>query len=146
LYSETAADFAYENVVSQTEFALAQKALNAIDTEEAIRERIELMDKESKAESEMSSKFTSGTILLQPLVRSTTPPDTFATAMEQRAKTPEFAVDFDYVERWSGFLVQRDHPELFRPTEGGIPPTQEPVHAFLAEMRAAELNIVEILP
>jgi hypothetical protein len=35
--------------------------------------------------------------------------------MRERAEGPEFGVDYDYVDWWIRFLVQRDHPEVFRP-------------------------------
>lgn len=120
LGGETAKDFAMANRVSQTEFVLAQKALNALDTKEAIRERIRLMRMESKPDLEMSRKFGGGFVLPQPLLESTTRAGIVVAAMKEQAEQPDFGVDYDYVHWWVKFLVQRDHPELFRPLANEI--------------------------
>lgn len=112
---ETEKYFAIANVVTQTEFVRAQKALNALDTEDAIKERVRLMQMESKSDLEMSRKFGTGTYLPQPLLESTTRADLVVAAMKDRAEQPDFGVDYDYVQWWVRFLVQRDHAELFRP-------------------------------
>jgi hypothetical protein len=112
---ETEQDFAMANSVSQTEFVLAQKSLNALDTKEAIRERVSLMEMESKSDLETSRKYGGGPYYPQPVLGSTTRADLVAAAMKQRSEQPNFGVDYDYLEWWVRFLVQRDHPELFRP-------------------------------
>jgi hypothetical protein len=112
---ETAKYFAIANVVGRTEFVRAQKTLNALDTEDATKERVRLMQMESKSDLEMSRKFGTGTYLSQPLLESTTRAGLVVAAMKERAKQPDFGVDYDYVQWWVRFLVQRDHPELFRP-------------------------------
>ncbi len=115
LERETEEDFARSNRVSQTEYVKAQEALNALDTEEAIRERVNLMQMESKSELEMSRTGDSATLLPQPLLASTTRADLIVEAMKKRAEQPDFGVDFAYVQWWVKYLVQREHPELFRP-------------------------------
>jgi hypothetical protein len=111
---ETARDLAMDNLVNQTEFIHAQQALNALDTEAAIRERVRLMNMESKSQLQQSREFGGRFDLSQPLLESTTRADLFVGAMKERAGRPDFGVDYDYVQWWAEFLVQRDHPELFR--------------------------------
>jgi hypothetical protein len=53
--SETGKDIARANRLDQTEFAQAQKALNALDTREAIQERVHLMDLMSKEQISWSA-------------------------------------------------------------------------------------------
>jgi hypothetical protein len=115
LARETEQDFAMANVVTQTEFVLAQKALNALDTKEAIRERVRLMRMESKSDLQISVKNISAPYFFQPVLGSTTRADLISAAMKERSEQPNFGVDHDYFEWWVRFLVQRDHPELFRP-------------------------------
>jgi len=40
--------------------------------------------------------------------------------MTEQSERPDFGVDYNYFEWWVGFLVQRDHPELFRPLANEI--------------------------
>ena len=113
--SETAIDFAMANRVAQTEMVLAEKALNALDSEEAILERVNRMSLESVSDLEMARKYHSGSVVPQPLLASTTRPDLVVAAMRARAERPDFGVDYDFVFWWARFQVFRDHPELFRP-------------------------------
>jgi hypothetical protein len=113
--SEAGVDYAYENVVTQTEFHLAQKALNALDTPEAIEKRVALMEMESETDLDMSRKYGSGTFLPQPLLASTTRADLFLDAMEKRARQPDFGIDYNYAMWWLRLLIQKEHPEIYRP-------------------------------
>jgi hypothetical protein len=115
LDSGIAQDFERLNHVERTKYARAQKALNALDTGEAIHERVKLMEKESKTYLDISREHNSATILWQPLLASTTRPDLVVEAMNKQAGQPEFGVDYTYLHWWVHYLVQRDHPELFRP-------------------------------
>ncbi|MDR3720056.1 MAG: hypothetical protein P4L00_00525 [Candidatus Acidoferrales bacterium] len=117
---ETETDFAMANAVSQTEFVLAQKALSALDTKQAIGERVRRMQMESKSDLEFSRKYNTAPIFPQPVLRSTTRADLVAAAMTEQSERPDFGVDYNYFEWWVGFLVQRDHPELFRPLANEI--------------------------
>jgi len=113
--TETGQDFAMTNFVSQTELVTAQKSLNALDTDEAIHERMKMMEMVSKKDLEMARDFLTGSMLFQPLLASTTRADILEPAMCARAEEPDFGVDYDYVQWWRKYLVQRDHPELLRP-------------------------------
>jgi hypothetical protein len=108
-------DFAMTNFVSQTELVTAQKSLNALDTDEAIHQRMKMMEMVSKKDLEMARDFLTGSMLFQPLLASTTRADILEPAMCARAEEPDFGVDYDYVQWWRKYLVQRDHPELLRP-------------------------------
>jgi hypothetical protein len=112
--SETARYFAFANRLNQTEFAQAQKALNALDTEEAIRERVRDMEMVSSEERMSEREFGGGVLLYQPLLASTTRPALVVRAMEERAEDPAFGVDYDYVEWWAKYVALRHHNELFR--------------------------------
>jgi hypothetical protein len=113
--SETAIYFAMANRVSQTELMLAQKALNALDSEDAIHERVNRMGMESRSDLEMARKYHTGSGVSQPLLASTTRADLIVSAMKVQAERPDFGVDYDFVSWWARFQVLRDHPELFRP-------------------------------
>jgi hypothetical protein len=103
------------NRLNQTELVQAQKALNALDTPEAIRERMNLMNIMPKEETSSEGDFVGGIELWQPLLASSMRPDLVIAAMEARAEDPDFGVDYDYVVWWARYIVARDHVELFRP-------------------------------
>jgi hypothetical protein len=113
---ETEQNFAMANLIPQSQFVLAQKSLNALDTSEAIQERVAMMQMESKSDLKMARDYLTGSILDQPLLASTTRPDLLEAALRSRAAEPNFGVDYDYVLWWIKFMIQRDHPELFRPS------------------------------
>lgn len=114
--SETQQDVAMVNRLNQTELVRAQEALNALDSEAAIRERVKMMNMPTRKEVETDYKLgLLGTLLPQPLLASTTRPDLLVAAMEARAAEPDFAPDYGYVDRWAHYAVVRDHRELFRP-------------------------------
>jgi len=115
LRSETGADYAYKNIVSQTEYARARTALNALDTPQAIKQRVAMMEMESEADLEMSRKYGAGTILPEPLLASTTRADLFVEAMDKRASEPDFRIDYNFAYWWQKLLIQKEHPEIFRP-------------------------------
>jgi len=145
LDSETAQDFVSENRLDQMQFALAQKALNALDTEAAIHERVSRMDLESKSDREVSRKFNSYVLLPQPLLRSTTRPDLVAAALKKRAEQTDFAVGSGYVDRWANFLVQRDHHELFRLNGDTYADNQDNLRRFTTYLYDAERGLVAML-
>lgn len=111
----TASDFATANGVNHTKLVLAQKALNALDSEAAILERVNRMVMESKSDLEMARKYHTGSGVSQPLLASTTRADLVVAALKERAERPDFGVDYDFVSWWGRFQVLRDHSELFRP-------------------------------
>jgi hypothetical protein len=113
--TETGRDWAMANRVNQTEFVRAQQALNALDTDEAIQQRVRLMKMESKSELEDTRRLGLAYNFSQPVLQSTTRADLVVSAMRGQAKQPDFGVDYDYVQWWAEYVVQRDHPELFRP-------------------------------
>jgi hypothetical protein len=138
---ETARYFAFTNRLNQTEFAQAQKALNALDTQEAIRERVQNLEMVSSEERMSKREFGGGVFIYQPLLASTTRPDLVVAAMEERAEDPAFGVDYDYVEWWAKYVVLRDHIELFRAPLGEAE-QQKRIHSFLEEEIAAKKDIV----
>jgi hypothetical protein len=145
LGSDTAQDFVSENRLDQMEFALAQKALNALDTEEAIHERVNRMELESKSDRDVSREFDSYTLLPQPLVRSTTRPDFVAAALKEQAEQPDFAVGGGYLHRWAQFLVQRDHPELFCLNGDSDAENQDNLRRYTTYLYEAERGLVQML-
>jgi hypothetical protein len=110
---ETGRDIALTNRLSQTEFARAQKALNALDTEEAIRERVSLLNMLSAEDLAVEREGGGGAGLAQPLLNSTTRPDVVVAQLEARAENTDFGVDYDYVEWWARYVALRDHIEFF---------------------------------
>jgi hypothetical protein len=74
-----------------------------------------MMEMVSKKDLAMARDFLTGSMLFQPLLVSTTRADVLEAAMRARAEEPDFGVDYDYVQWWRKYLVQRDHPELLRP-------------------------------
>jgi hypothetical protein len=139
--TETGQDFAMANFVSQTELVAAQKSLNALDTEEAILQRVKMMEMVSKKDLEMARDFLTGSMLLQPLLASTTRADMLEAAMRARAEEPDFGVDYDYVQWWIKYLVQRDHPELLRPIVNE-PERQKKAEDYSVHMDRAELELL----
>jgi len=113
--TETGRDWAMANRVNQTELVHAQQALNALDTDEAIQQRVRFMKMESKPDLEEARRFGGGDYFDQPVLESTTRADLVVGAMRKLAERPGFFVDYDYVQWWAEYVVQRDHPELFRP-------------------------------
>lgn len=137
---ETAKYFAFANRLNLTVFAQAQKALNALDTEEGIRERVQHMEMMSQEELTSERKFGGGVLMYQPYLTSTTRPDLVVAAMEARAEDPAFGVDYDYVEWWAKYVVLRDHIELFRaPLDAE---QQKRIHSFLGDDVTAKKDIV----
>jgi hypothetical protein len=137
-------DFAMTNVVSQTELVTAQKSLNVLDTDDAIHQRVKMMQMESKEDLEMTRKFDTGSVLSQPLLASTTRAEFLEATLRERAEDPEFGVDYDYGDWWIRFLVQRDHPELFRPTIDDLE-RQKRARDFSVHYGKAELTLLSIL-
>jgi hypothetical protein len=135
---ETARYFASTNRLDQTELAQARKSLNALDTQEAIRERVQNLEMVSSEERMSQREFGGGFLIYQPLLASTTRPDLVVAAMEERAGDPAFGVDYDYVEWWAKYVVLRDHIELFR----GEAEQQKRIHSFLEDEVAAKKDIV----
>jgi hypothetical protein len=141
-----ASDSYYHYQVYQTELAKAQRALNAIDTEVAIRERIRQMRMNSREDINMMREFNTAASVNEPLLSSTTRPDIVVASMRERAEMPEFDVDYNYVAWWSRFLVQQEHPELFRGTEKTQDASvRELVSGYSAAVDAATREIAAIL-
>jgi len=145
LQSETARNFYNQAHISQTEFVRAQKALNVIDTEEAIRKRIRLMRMNSQEHLKMMRNLHTWAPESEPLLSSTTRPDIVVACMRERAETPEFGVDYNYVYWWSRFLAQQEHPDLFRPSDGGRDYGRERSSAYAAATHTATREIAVIL-
>jgi hypothetical protein len=142
--SETGKDIARANRLDQTEFAQAQKALNALDTREAIQERVHLMDLMSKEQISLERESGGGSLLYQPLLASSTRPDLVVESMETRAESPDFGVDYDYVDWWAKYIVLRDHVELFRPFPDEAE-HQKKIHSFLEyEIVAKQAIVLEL--
>lgn len=140
IQSETDRYFAFANRLPRTELAQAQKALNALDTQEAIHERVQNMDMVSKEESTTEREFGGGVVLYQPLLASSTHPDLIVAALEARAEDSAFGLDYDYVDWWASYIVMRDHSELFRPFPDETE-HQKRIHSFLEYKADAERNI-----
>jgi hypothetical protein len=138
--SETSRDVALENRLNQTELVQAQRALNALDTQEAIRERVRLMGLVPREESTSKREFGGRMVLYQPLLASSTRPDLIIASMEERAEDPDFGVDYDYVDWWAKYIVLRDHIELFR-TFPDETEHQKRIHSFPIYEVAAKQEI-----
>jgi len=139
--SELGQDVAMANLLDQTELVQTEKRLNALDTEEAIHERVNLMDMMSKEDVQEERDYGGGTELWQPLLRSTTRPDVVVASMKARAEDPGFGVDYDYLDWWATYTVLRDHTELFRPFSDEAE-HQKRIHSFLLCKIAEEKDIV----
>lgn len=113
--AEAARDFYQYNRLSQTELAKAQKALNMIDTEEAIRKRVELMQMNTKDELESMRRFHLEAVEAEPLLKSTTRPDIFVRCMRERIEAADFGVDYNFYWWWTQFLSQAETPGCCRP-------------------------------
>lgn len=98
----------------EMEYSKAERGLNALDTPDAIRERVSRMTRLDLEEWRKEKGFGARVLLWQPLLVSTTRPDIVVEAMETQASQPAFAVDYGYAYHWSSFLVQRDHPEVYQ--------------------------------
>jgi hypothetical protein len=144
LGTETGKDFAMTNIVSQTEFVAAQKSLNVLDSDDAIRQRVKLMQMESKEDLTMARDYGGGTILSQLFLESTTRAEFVEQTMRERAEEPDFGVDYDYVYWWIRFLVQRDHPEVFRPSIDELDRRKKEAD-YSQYRRKAELQVLENL-
>jgi hypothetical protein len=139
--SETGKDIARANRLDQTEFAQAQKALNALDTQEAIRERVHMMACMSKDEISLERESGGDSLLYQPLLASSTRPDLVVEYMEKRVQIPDFGVDHDYVDWWAKYIVLRDHIDLFRPFPDEAE-HQKRIDSFFVYEVAAEQEIL----
>jgi hypothetical protein len=144
LDTETGKDFAMTNIVSQTEFVTAQQALNVLDSDDAIRQRVKMMQMESKEDLTMARNSGGGIILSQPFLKSTTRAEFFEQTMRARAEEPDFGVDYDYVYWWIRFLAQRNHPEVFRPSTDELERRKKEAD-YSKYRREAELQVLENL-
>jgi hypothetical protein len=108
--------FELANVVAQTELVTAQKSLNALDSDEAIEERVKLMETEPEKDVAEDARSGGARGFPQPLLVSTTRAATVEAALRKRAEEPGFGIDYDYFQYWARFMAQRDHPEVFRPS------------------------------
>jgi hypothetical protein len=83
-------------------------------------------------------------LLYQPLLASSTRPDLVVESMETRAESPDFGVDYDYVDWWAKYIVLRDHVELFRPFPDEAE-HQKKIHSFLEyEIVAKQAIVLEL--
>jgi hypothetical protein len=139
--SESGRYEAIANKLDRTELAQARRALNALDTEDAIRERIQMMDMLSKEQIRSEREYGGEMGLEQPLLESTTRPDLVVDFMQDRARDPDFGVDSDYTEWWARYTVVRDHKELFRPFRDETE-HQKGLHSFPQYELAAKRDIV----
>lgn len=103
--SVLAVDLASLNQFPETELERARTELGALDSDDAIEQRVMLIPK-----LERHSYANPGPIT------STTRPARMFTAMQERAEQKDFGVDYNYATWWAAVLAKRDHPELFRPT------------------------------
>ena len=104
--SVLAVDLASLNELAETEFERARIELQALDSEEAIEERVLLIP-----------KLERHTYANPDAIASTTRPDRMFSAMQKRAEEIDFGVDDNYVALWASVRAKRDHPELLRPTQ-----------------------------
>jgi hypothetical protein len=136
--------WSYEAMADQldrTPFSLAQKALNALDTPEAIRERVNRMQLLTSKEIRFDADHDAGSIIRQPLLASSIRPDLIVAEMERRAQKPNFGVDYDYADYWARFLAMRDQDGIFRP----FPDSQEQqkrIRSFLLVEAEAKRQVV----
>jgi hypothetical protein len=138
--TETTKYEALANQLDQTQLALARKALNALDTPEAIAERVRRMDMSSLEDIRSTASLGGDEIIGQPLLESSTRPDLIVAALESRAQIPGFRVDYDFAYWWARYLVARDHPEIlhFFADESQH---QSQIHSFLVQQVEAEKDI-----
>jgi hypothetical protein len=115
--------------------------LNALDTREAIRERVQLMGLMSKEEISLERQSGGGSLLRQPLLESSTRPELVVESMETRAEGPNFGVDYDYVDWWAKYIILRDHVELLRPFPDEAE-HQKRIHSFFEYEVAAKQDIL----
>jgi hypothetical protein len=142
--SETHKFQAMANELAHTPYAVAQKMLNALDTPEAIHERVNRMDLVSSKYLGSHVDYEGKTIFYQPLLASTVRPDLIVAAMESRARRPDFGVDYDYAYHWAEFLVQRDDTGVFRPF-ADEQEQRKRIHSFLLGNVEAKKQIISEL-
>lgn len=141
---ETDQSVAMLNAVQQADLVKAQKALNALDTDEAIRRRVEMMGLATKEDLKFGERFTTESTIAQPQLASTTRSEFLEATMRQRASRPSFGVDYDFTYWWSRFLVQRKHPEVLRFLTDGAE-RQTNAKNYGVYYREAELEILALL-
>ena len=139
-HTETTRYEARANQLDQTQFALARKALNALDTPDAIRERVRRMEMLSIEDIRSNAKFGGEEIIGQPLLESSTHPDLVVAALESRAENPTFGVDYDFADWWARYLALRDHPEILRPLSNEAE-QQTRIRPYLVNQIAAKKQI-----
>jgi hypothetical protein len=113
--AETARYEARANQLDQTQLALARKALNALETPEAIAERVRRIQMTPLKDVREDASLHAEEYTEQPVLKSSIRPDLVVAALESRAQDPNFRVDYDFAYWWAQFLVLRDHPEIIRP-------------------------------
>jgi hypothetical protein len=110
----------------------ARHALQVLDTEEAIRERVRRIQMPTVSDWRESGEH-GYTGVDDSLVKMTTRPDLVVTALEHRAARSDFGVQRGYVDLWVQALMQRDVPEL-----SYLIPEESPRSVQSAMARAAE--------
>jgi hypothetical protein len=119
--------------LEQTTWLRAVKALNALDTEEAIRQRVSIAHLTLEDE-----RRSDGRLPWSWVIASTIRPDLMVTALEDRAREPALAVD----SRFAGFLIvylmRRDHPDFYQPSEGDAERLNKPAQWGTHEIEAKQ--------
>ena len=102
------------NAVPQTQLVKSQKVVNALDTDDAIRQRVQMMRLATKEDLEFGRKFTTESTISQPQLACTTRPEYLELIMRQRAERPDFGVDYDFVYWWrQTFWFSANIPKFF---------------------------------
>lgn len=101
--------------VEQTAWLKALKGLNALDTQDAIHQRVAnapiTMDEHELRSSLLPWQFA---------LASTSRPNLMVAALLDRAKDPAQAVDDGFASICIRYMNQRDHPEMYRPSRGDV--------------------------
>jgi hypothetical protein len=138
--TETTKYEARANQLDQTQLALARKALNALDTPEAIAERVRRIEVTPLKDVREDASLHAEEYTDQPVLKSSVRPDLVVAALESRAQDPNFRVDYDFAYWWAHFLVLRDHPEIIRPLANDAE-QQSRVRPYLVNQAAAKKEV-----
>jgi hypothetical protein len=131
--SALALDLAFHNEFPETEFERARTAFQALDSDEAIEQRILLIPKLERHTYTGSMPIT-----------FTTQPERMFLAMQKRAEQRDFGVDDNYASWWIQVLAKRDHPEFFRPT-ANEESRKERAIGYAQARAAAAMQILQLL-
>ena len=127
--SELAAFSIQNDEIPRSRLVRAQYDLNALDTTDAIHERVARFESKSPADEELSRTVTGYFGLPQHVLQSSTRPDLVASAMLERAQKPDFGVDSVYVRVWADYLARSRYPEdYFAQPLDAVPPQGPAAH------------------